>query len=116
MFGDLRELLDKTCRTVSTTDDMGKYMDAVQKGGTLTKEEAEEVLMDLAMMRYHYTVNKVLKQTVEILSRSWYNGSEAISDLRQARKMLVWITKQVKEFGLEVGDIYDEGAEEAPNE
>ena len=56
------------------------------------------ILQDLANLRYRYTVERVQQQAIEILSRTWDNPREAITDLRQAKRLINWTIREYRDF------------------
>lgn len=97
---DLSKLLDALCNTDTSTGEIGEQMERLEHGVPMDIMVSKRVLTDLAMIRYNYTINRVVRQIVEIMGRTWGDSQESIRDMKRAKKLLSWLIAQVTEFGL----------------
>jgi len=98
MLNNLAKLLDETTGTITTCDHIKQIGMMLEQETTPSVSDMIVILQDLANLRYRYTVERVQQQAIEILSRTWDNPREAITDLRQAKRLIAWTIREYRDI------------------
>jgi len=107
---DLPKLIDTVTGSITTCDHIRQIGALLEKGQAPSVSDAIIVLQDLANLRYRYTIERVQQQAIEILSRTWDSPQEAITDLKQARRLIAWTIREYKDIGAGDEGAADEAA------
>ena len=106
---DLPKLVDDTTGTAVTCADIRRIGKQLEKGIAPSVDDIIMMIQDPANIRYRYTIERVQGQAIEILSRTWDSPEEALTDLRQAKRLINWTAREYKDISGDAADSQEGG-------